>query len=280
MRIFNTIALLAASMIFGAASLASAQTAPSRVVSLNLCTDQMALLLAKQDQLIAVTTLASDPQSSAYPDLASTLPAHNDSAESIIRLNPDLILAGTWTTRATVQLLQKLGHQVEIFAPATSLDQARANLARMGALLGQDETARALLHKFDARLDALTSSPARTRPSAVIYQARGYISGTNSLPGDLLRLAGMDNIAQRRGLSHGGSLPIEALIFDNPDLILIAPPQKGHANATELLRHPALTKASHVKTLPNGADLTCETPRLLDALEKLVTMRQNWEAQQ
>ncbi len=38
---------------------------PERVVSVNLCTDQLAMLLAAPGQLISVSHLASDPLSSS-----------------------------------------------------------------------------------------------------------------------------------------------------------------------------------------------------------------------
>ena len=48
-----------------AAAPAAAQEAPARVVSMNLCTDQLAMLLAAPGQLLSVSKLARDPMSSA-----------------------------------------------------------------------------------------------------------------------------------------------------------------------------------------------------------------------
>ncbi|MEL6267927.1 MAG: ABC transporter substrate-binding protein, partial [Pseudomonadota bacterium] len=51
-------------MLLGAASTAAAQP-PARVVSMNLCTDQLAMLIASPGQLVSVSYLARDPASSA-----------------------------------------------------------------------------------------------------------------------------------------------------------------------------------------------------------------------
>jgi iron complex transport system substrate-binding protein len=63
MRIFHLIALCLSLAVLGGA--APADTAPRRVVSINLCTDQLAMMLAAPGQLVSVSDLAADPHSSA-----------------------------------------------------------------------------------------------------------------------------------------------------------------------------------------------------------------------
>ena len=45
-----------------------ADPAPRRVVSINLCTDQLAMMLAAPGQLVSVSQLAGDPHSSAMAE--------------------------------------------------------------------------------------------------------------------------------------------------------------------------------------------------------------------
>ena len=51
-------------------SAADAQTAPLRVVSMNLCTDQLAMMLADEGQLISVSDIAIDPNMSPMAEAA------------------------------------------------------------------------------------------------------------------------------------------------------------------------------------------------------------------
>ena len=44
--------------------------APLRVVSMNLCTDQFALMLAAPEQLISVSYVSADPVTSPLADIA------------------------------------------------------------------------------------------------------------------------------------------------------------------------------------------------------------------
>ncbi|MDJ0822506.1 MAG: ABC transporter substrate-binding protein [Paracoccaceae bacterium] len=256
-----------------------AQDAPERVVSLNLCTDQLAMLLAAPGQLVSVSQLARDPRSSAMAEAALGVPTNDSSAEAVVLLNPDLVLAGTWTTRATVEMLRQLGYRVELFAPINALTEARDNIARMGALLGAEARASEMTAAFDERLADLRADDT-DGPRVALYYALGNTAGRETLPGDLLATAGLKNIAAEKGLPFGGALPLEELVLSDPDLILIGRPYGGHARATELLQHPALKQAGDVAILQSGPAWSCETPFLLDALQELVELRRTWEAAQ
>ena len=83
-----------------------AAAAPARVVSTNLCTDQLAMLLAAPGQLVSVSWLAADPRSSTMAAEAARYPANHGLAEEIFLLSPDLVLAGSYTARTAVDLHQ------------------------------------------------------------------------------------------------------------------------------------------------------------------------------
>lgn len=249
---------------------------PQRVVSLNLCTDQMAMALAAPGQLVSVSRLAADPRSSAMAAQARDFAANDGSAEAVVRLRPDMVLAGTWTTRATTDLLVALGYRVERFAPANSLAEARANILRMGALLGREDSAAQMIAAFDDRLDRLRATPGPA-PRTVLYYALGNTAGPDSLPGDIMAAAGLDNIATGLGIAFYGALPLETLVLAAPDLVLVGSPYAGHARATELLDHPALDRNGALRVIGTGRDWTCETPALLEAVASLVALRRDWE---
>ncbi|MEW8396486.1 MAG: ABC transporter substrate-binding protein, partial [Candidatus Thiodiazotropha sp.] len=71
---------------------AATETAPRRVVSVNLCSDQLLLLLADPPQVASVSHLATQPASSFVAEQAARYPLNRARAEEIIRLQPDLIL--------------------------------------------------------------------------------------------------------------------------------------------------------------------------------------------
>lgn len=256
---------------------ACAHAAPERVVSLNLCTDQLAMLLAAPGQLVSVSFLSQDPRSSSMAGQARAYPANHGRAEEVFLLTPDLVLAGSYTSRAAVSMLERLGVRVEVFPPERSFNDIRAHLRRMGALLGQEARAEALIAQFDADLAEL-QVPGGARPNAALYSANGYTTGTGTLADEILQAGGFDNLAAQAGLPGGGTLALERLVLLGPDLILTSPRYPGDSRAEALMDHPALGALMEGKPiLATDADWTCGTPYVLRAVARLVALRRGME---
>ncbi|MDB6452895.1 ABC transporter substrate-binding protein [Falsirhodobacter sp. 20TX0035] len=256
--------LRAAALACGLALPAAAGDAPARVVSMNLCTDQLALMLAAPGQLVSVSALSQDPRASVMAAEAQALPPNHGLAEEIFLLRPDLVLAGRFSSPATLDMLRRLGLRVETFDPESTLDDIRANLRRMGEVLGRDATR--TIAQFDADLAALPP-PATPRPRAASYGANSYAEGPDSLAGQIIAAAGFTNIAAERGLSFGGTLPLEVLMLASPDLILRGAPYPGASRAEAVLDHPGLRHlAPQHRT---DRDWVCGTPRILHAITDL-----------
>ncbi|WP_335949543.1 ABC transporter substrate-binding protein [Salipiger bermudensis] len=270
-------ARIAAALLLMAGAAAADGAGPARVVSLNVCTDQLALLLAAPGQLVSVSPLAHDPRSSAMAREAGALPANHAHAEEIALLEPDLVLAGNFTARAATDMLDQLGYRVERFNPANSLEDVRDNILRMGTLLGRETEADALLSNFDARLAELSDTP-ETRPVVAYYLPFNETAGVQSLTGEILAAAGMANISEARGLPYGGRLPLEELVLAQPDMILVGQPYDSPAQATALLQHPVLRSTGTLHEIPDGQNWICGTPFVLDAVEAMRNLRRDWEA--
>ncbi|PWE33263.1 ABC transporter substrate-binding protein [Maritimibacter sp. 55A14] len=266
-------ALLAALGFWLGAALPAA-AAPERVVSMNLCTDQMAMLLAAPGQLVSVSHLAADPMSSAMADAARAYPLNRGQAERIFLMKPDLVLAGSYTAQASVDMLRRLGIRVEVFPPETSFADARAHLRRMGRLLEREAEAAAMIADFDARLAALRARSPDLRPEAVLYGAGGYTSGNATLAGEILDAAGYTNLAAALGRAGGGALALEELVLARPDLVVTPRRYGGQSRSEALLDHPALRRVAQGHRARSGARWVCGTPHLLGAVAGLVRLRE------
>ena len=237
---------------------------PQRVVSLNLCTDQLAMLLAAPGQLISVSRLASDPRSSAMSREAASWPRNAGQAEEIFLLNPDLVLAGRYTARATVSMLERLGIPVQRFDPASGLDEVPDRIAKMGEALGREAAATALIARFEADLLSLRYEVGAAR--AAIYQANGYTLGSGTMAADIMEAAGLRNVmADRPG---GGRLPLELLVIRAPDMLITSTPYPGASRSEEILSHPVL-QAMALPRANTGPDWICGTPYVLRAIRDL-----------
>lgn len=260
------LALLAAAGLAFAAP-AAAETVPRRVVSINVCTDQLAMLIASEGQLHAVSALARDPNSSAMVEEAQAFAVTHGLAEEIFLMEPDLVLAGTFSARPTVGILRRLGIRVEEFRPARSFDDIRANILRIGELLHRQERAGALVAELDAGLAALAAQPP-SGLSIALYDANSYTTGTGTLADEIFRAAGLVNIAGRLGIAGSTRLPLELLITAQPDVIASSFRTYGTpALAQENFSHPAflaLENRKQVVELP-VPKMICGAPFTLDA---------------
>lgn len=89
------------------ASGANAGARPHRIVSINLCSDVLALELAEPGSVKSVFRVAADPEDSPVAKLAQGIPLNNATAEEILSYKPDLVLAHSYSSPFTLSLLAR-----------------------------------------------------------------------------------------------------------------------------------------------------------------------------
>jgi iron complex transport system substrate-binding protein len=206
--------------------------AADHVVSLNLCTDQMLVLLAPA-KIAALSPLARDPALSFVAQEAAHLPIVRASAEAVLRLHPDLVLAATFGAQNTLALLEQEGTPVLRLDLPQGFDGIRRQTRLLAATLGVRERGEALLAAMDASLDALPHQPEPLR--ALVWEPRGLTAGPGSLMDAVLRSAGLINA------SDGRRMGLEALLRQPPDLLVVPAAPEFPSLASTLMEHPALT---------------------------------------
>ena len=65
---------------------AIAETRPQRIVSMNLCTDQLLMMLADREQIISLSYAAADPNQSLVADKVGDIPLNYGHAEEVVPL--------------------------------------------------------------------------------------------------------------------------------------------------------------------------------------------------
>lgn len=268
---------VAAGSLFLAASGAPAGETPKRVVSMNVCTDQMAMLIAAAGQLHSVSYLATDPATSVLADEARHFVVNHGQAEEIFLMQPDLVLAGSYTTRATVGLLRQLGIRVEEFQPENSFNDVRAGLRRMGDILDRRERAETLVSELDRKL-AEVKKQSHPNITVATYYANSYTSGAGTLIDAVVAASGLTNLATKLGLTGTQQLPLELLVMAKPDMLVDS---EAHyttpALAQQTFIHPAYrTLAQETGRVSVPAKYTiCGAPFTAIAVEMLTQAAAN-----
>jgi iron complex transport system substrate-binding protein len=239
------------------------QAAPRRVVSINLCADQLVVELADPATIVGLSPLAADPALSSVAELAREMPRVRPNAEAVLALRPDLVIAGGWGGRAAEPLLRARGVAVLRLGLASDFADIREQLRLVGAALDRTTEAEAAVGRIDVALAAI---PPGHRPAALVWQAAGFTPGTGTLSDAVLRAAGRTNAAPFSGY---GTVRLEALVHAPPGLLVLpARAQGGGASLSEaLLSHPALRGLPVARVEP--AWLACGSPATVQAVAAL-----------
>jgi iron complex transport system substrate-binding protein len=244
---------------------------PRRIVSMNLCTDQLALLLAGPERIASISFLGADPAESPLAELAKDIPINHGLAEEVIAAKPDLVLAGRYTTGFAKAMLRRLNYPVvEIESPET-IEGIHATLTQLGKVLHTEARAGELLADMNRRLAAV-AAPAGRYGSAIIFDANGFTVGRPGLADEVMTRIGLVNKAPDLGIGAYGQVPLETMLAVRPDRIIYLIYRPGIPSiASATMEHPALQRGlGERKTLSvPGRLLTCGTPMIAEAAERL-----------
>jgi iron complex transport system substrate-binding protein len=253
-----------------------AVAAPQRIASLSLCADQLLLSLVDRRRIVSVTRFASAPSISGVADAITGIPRNRGSAEDILPLGPDLIVAGEYTQPSTKALFRKLGIPLLEISVATDFDGVRKNIRRIATAVDATEKADHMIDTLNSRLAAAAGS-AGPAPSLLFYRLGGYSQGRHTLMDAIIRHAGFVNHAAQ-ALPGVGRVSLETVVVTPPDVIVLG---SGHgprsSRAAEYLSHPAFrqlrSKIPSV-TLPDRLWI-CGLPSSVDAVERLADFRRS-----
>jgi len=258
---------------------AAAETAaPRRIVSFNICADQLVVALADPGQIAGLSPYAADPTLSAVAEEARAFRRIAWHAESTIPLDPDLVLVGPRDRSATQRLLSALGFRVVEVDFVSTIAAARAQIAQVAALLGHPERGAALVARLDEARRRLAAVPKPKASTALLVERSGYTEGPASLAAGLIAEAGLRPPAGAPA-GMGGYVSLESLIVMRPDLLVLhSLVEEPYDQGSVYLTHPAL-KALYPPsrrivlpgryTLCGGPGLVAGLDHLADALARL-----------
>ena len=225
----------------------SADGPPKRIVSFNLCADQLLLALADPAQIAGLSPYAVNPLLSVMTEKAAAFPRLDWDAESVVNLAPDLVLGGP-SHRPIHAMLSAMGIRVVDVALIRNIADARRQAIEVGKLVGHPERGEALarqIEQAEMRLAAMAINPPLT---ALVIQREGYREGPASLASGMLSIAGLrppDRTASGAGgfmaAEQGSFVSLEHLLTNGPDvLVLQDPPREARDQGALFITHPAL----------------------------------------
>lgn len=244
-----------------------------RIVSMNVCTDQLVLALADPAQILGLSRYSRDGWQATAAHDVSRYPVLSGGAEDVLVLKPDVVIASLFDKRSTRELLKAKGlHLVELAVPRT-LDEAKAQIREIGDVVGHPDRAAAEIARLDAALARARGIVAARHFRVLPLSRRGWVAGSDSFVGSLLAETGLFNAAGDLGFGFGGFASLEAIVSLKPDFIVVS--QAGdyaRDDGQAFLLHPALERFyPPAKRIVIPERLTeCGGVMLADALDALV----------
>jgi len=123
----------------------AAEAGPRRVASLNLCTDELLLMLADPGQIVSVTHLSQQPAETALWREARRYRRNDGSLVSVAGLRPDLVLTMGGGARDRARIAGRLGIRLLDLPYPQSLEDVERAVRTVSAALGRPAAGRAAL---------------------------------------------------------------------------------------------------------------------------------------
>ncbi len=243
-----------------------AEAAPKRVASLNLCTDELLLMLAEPQQIVSVTHLSQQQAETPLWERARRYRRNDGSLQSVAGLRPDLILTMGGGARDRAGIAERLGIRTLDLPFPQSLDDVEAGIRVVADALGRAATGERLI----ARLDRLRATRPRHLIDTVWLGGSGRSVAADGLAAQWMALAGFDQRALR-----GDRITLEQVLVTPPTLLLRSDYRSGqYSGEQRWLAHPLAQGTSRSRTIvTDGRRWTCMGPLLIDEIVRLRQVR-------
>lgn len=239
---------------------------PQRIVSINLCADQLVLALADRRQIAGLTKNATDIAMSGEAEKARGIPLLSNSAEQILAIEPDLIVGMPASRSAALAALPKQDYPTLDLATADTLDDIYTSIRETSAAVGHSERGAALIARMQGELEGLPK-PGKGRIAAY-YQRRGYMTGTGTLIDELMTRVGLVNLAEKLGKPPLSQLSLEEMVAAKPDFLIVESATDVVTDqGSEMLHHPAIRDIPRI-SIPQ-AWTVCGSPAYTQAARSM-----------
>jgi iron complex transport system substrate-binding protein len=246
MKPLKTLLILCAGLLSGTAVMA-AEPLPQRWISSGGSLSEWVVGLGGESRLVGVDSTSQHPQS--LRGLPSIGYQRQMAAEGMLALRPDVLIGSEEMGPPPVLAqLRGAGVRVEVLSAKTDLSTLRANLQRIGTLLGDPQRADQAFSAYQLRVQQQADWLAlaqRQQAAPGVLLLLGHAGGSPMVGGKdtsadwLITRAGGFNLASHRGFK---ALSTEALLALDPEVVIIADRSLAGEAARDalLLQNPAL----------------------------------------
>jgi len=225
---------------------------PQTMISFSPSITEILYALSLSDKLIGRTDYCDYPAEAMTKESIGDF--YNPDVEKVVSLAPDVVIASSLWTEDVIQKFKEVGITVVVL----NEDKEVAGIYDMINLIGQifncqDNSAK-LIETMKAQIEDVTTKVA-SLPKKTVYYVVGfgeygdYTAGGDTFIGNLLTLAGGDNIAKN---VSGWSYTLESLIDADPEVIILDSSMKDSFISTDNYKNLSAVKNNQVYSIDNN----------------------------
>lgn len=196
---------------------------PSRIISLSPSNTEILFALQLEEKIVGVTEFCD------YPPEAKTKQKvegfQNPNVETIVSLNPDLILADSLSGKERVEILEDYGIPVVVLNPKSVRDVLE-DIKLIGNITDRRDEAEQLTDFMEKKIQEAADKTRNCQRPKVFYllevQGGFWTAGSGAIIDELIYLAGGENIASTSNIKGWGIYNLEDIIKNDPDIIIIS----------------------------------------------------------
>ena len=203
---------------YGHASSTNGHDVAPRVISTNVCIDNILINTFGTENVVAVSNLVDDPRYSHVRMLDQSIERISFDAETILSLRPSLVLISNFSNHRVVKILKDSDLKIVTVPFATKLSDISQNIRIIGTAIEQNSKAKMATDAIDQHIG---NAMPKTGKFALHVASNNYIYGNNSLISDAIRYAGLAASERNRFGNKPGFYNIENIILSKPDYLII-----------------------------------------------------------
>ena len=251
---------------------------PQRIVSISPSITEILFAVDAGEQMIGRDEFSIYPEEALSLEIIGS-PRGGFSTESIIALEPDLVICAQIIPEEQITVLEDLGLSVYWQANPQDFETLYANITDLAKITGHEAEAAALVEELQQRVAAVDDivSQVDSKPK-VFYEidattdpGNPWTTGAGTFIDYIINRAGGVNIAADLGTDYA-QISSEKVIEEDPDIILLADAMYGTTpeSVAERAGWENITAVQEGAVNPfDPGILSVPGPRLVDGLEEV-----------
>ncbi len=230
---------------------------PKHILTLSLSFDIMTVGIVPPEYLVSANKMANDSGISCIANETKDIKTklYSYPLETVVKLNPDLIIASTWTDKQMISAYRDLGYPVLVCKGPNTVKEVENTIMTIAAALGEKQAGNKIIGTMQEKLKEIdrvvAAQKAKKTVGLLVSQMTSY-GGKGCMFDVLCTRAGVVNGIAKMGINNGQPVTKEMVIACNPDFFMLSAPRSQSGDTTqkaqeEYINDPALQELKGIK---------------------------------